>query len=164
MGGVQARTDRKRAQRKIKQELGIQRSRGELFSNLQESQLRQGQKAELAGFAGARRGVELAGNRARQGAVDLAKQAQGSLDQSIVSRGLLGTSTGANLNLGLQDRTSRQLADIDSQLAMALGGLGMQEGAVRRGHSQQLGDVFRQRQQFEGEYGQAMLDLFGQGG
>ena len=119
-----------------------------LYSGLEEAQLKSGQKKELSGFAGAGRAIDLGALQAQQGIAARGKQNQASLEQNIVSRGLLGTSTGAQALGGLQDRISMQLAAIDQQHAQALSELGLQKSALEGGQARELAGLTARRGQF----------------
>ncbi len=106
------------------------KNRDALFGGLENSALLSGQKAERGGFAGARAALDLGAKVARQGLIQRGAQNQANTEQSVVSQGLIGTSTGAQAFSGVGDQTSQQLAAIDSQLAGAFSDLNLQEGSL----------------------------------
>jgi len=118
-----------------------------LYAGLQEAQLKTGHKAELGGFKGARSALDLGGVRARQTVQGQGKVNQANVEQSIVSRGLQGTSTGVQALQSVGDRTSSQLAAIDTQLAQAFADLGLAEGAIRGEQGDELAQLLGQTRQ-----------------
>lgn len=96
-----------------------------LFGGLQESALRTAHAKELQGLQGAKRTMGLAGEQAKLMARERGAQNQAQAEQSIVGRGLAGTSTGAQVFTGVADQTSRHLSSIDMQLAQQLSDLGL---------------------------------------
>lgn len=124
--GVSRRTLRRRGK------VGLQaaESRDALFAGLERAELLKGQKAQRGGFQGARKALDLGANVARQGVIQRGRANQAATEQSVVSRGLTGTSTGAQAFAGVGDQTSQQLAAIDAQLAQAFADLGLEEGAM----------------------------------
>ncbi len=138
---VQSEYDKAHLLKGVKQARGIHG----VFSGLEEAQLKTGQQAELGGFKGAKTGLQLGALQAQQGVKARAMQNQAALEQNIVSRGLLGTSTGTQALGGLQDRTSLQLASIDQSLAQALGELGMQQSGVEGMHGRERAALQQRR-------------------
>jgi hypothetical protein len=126
------------ANRSLLASLQRMREREGFENRLQESELRSGQKKQLAGFTGARQSINVSGHQQRQEFAEGSKQSQANLEQSIVSSGLLGTTAGTGQVQGLQAQTQRQLASIDAELAQAISELGLAQGAVEAGQSQQL--------------------------
>lgn len=118
---------------------GVKQARGihGVFSGLEEAELKTGQRQELGGFQGAKKGLELGAIQAQQGVAARGKVNQASLEQNIVSRGLLGTSTGVQALGGLQDRTSLQLSAIDQALAQNLGQLGQEQAQLEGLHGRE---------------------------
>lgn len=134
-------------------------SRDALFAGLEESALKAGHKKQLAGFSGAKKAMDLGGIAARQTVKGREKQGLADVEQSAVSRGLMGTSTGAQAYTGLQDRTTAQLASIDQQLAQALAGLGMEEANVQGEQGRELAGLAGRNRQFQQELGYEMASL-----
>lgn len=128
------------------------KSQDALLGALQESELKAGQKQERAGFKGARTALDLGATGARQTIQAQGKVAAADAEQSAVSRGLLGTSTGVQALTGVQDRTTALLGGIDQQLAQAFADLGLHEGEV-------LGQQGQQRAMLAGQNRQNQLDL-----
>lgn len=154
-----ARVGRRTIRRRGRVALNAARSRDALFGGLEESALLAGQKAERGGFQGARRALDLGALQARQGVQARGKQAQGELEQSIVSRGLLGTSTGVQALGGIQDRTTAQLSAIDMQLAQAFADLGLQEGELLGRQGRERTGLAGKRRAMEQAFGEAEYGL-----
>lgn len=157
--GVSRRTVRRRGRFALDQA----KSQEELFAGLEEAALKAGHAKETAGFRGAKRAVELGGTAARQTVQDRARAGQAALEQSIVSRGLIGTTSGAGMFAGLQDQTTRQLADIDLQLAEALSQLGLEESDVFGRQGRELAGLAAKRRARAREFQEASFGLLTQG-
>lgn len=114
-------------------------------NNLESSAIKAANKSALGGFAGARKALDLGANAARQTVLGQNKINQANTEQSIVSRGLLGTSTGVQAFAGVGDRTTAQLSAIDQSLAQAFGDLGLQEAATKAGGELRLADLQQQK-------------------
>jgi hypothetical protein len=114
-------------------------------TNLEGSQIKAANASRLAGFAGARKALDLGATAARQTVLGQGKINQANLEQSAVSRGLLGTSTGAQAFAGVGDRTTAQLSAIDQQLAQAFGDLGLQQAQTKAAGEMSLADLQQQK-------------------
>jgi len=157
--GASRRTIRRRGRYALDQA----RSQDALFGGLEESALKAAHGRELEGFRGARGALTQAGAAARQGVLDRGKQNQAALEQSIVSKGLLGTTTGAGAFAGLQDQTSRHLSDIDLQLAQQFADLGLQESGLRGQQGRELAGLAGRNRQFQRGLGEANFGLLTMG-
>lgn len=130
MMSANASTSIKTKRRRGKYALQNAQSQDALFAGLERAELLKGQQNQLGKFKGARSALDLGANVARQGVMQRGAQNQAKVEQSVVSRGLHGTSTGAQAFAGVGDSTSSQLAAIDTQLAQAFADLGLEEGEV----------------------------------
>lgn len=128
-------------------------------AQLQRSQLLAGQRRGLEGFQGARQALTAGGTAARQTALARGKQGQADVEQSLVSRGLLGTSTGAQTFQGVGDQTTAQLQNIDFQLAQAFADLGLEEAQTRERQGQELAGFASDERQRQLELGYALAEL-----
>lgn len=90
---------------------------GQMFSNLdpalanQENYIKQANKASEGGFQSAIDDANRVETEGVKGAKDFFKQASGGVDANLASRGLLGSSQGANMRLGAARGASRALTD-----------------------------------------------------
>ncbi len=114
-------------------------------TGLEEALIKSGTKERLKGFKGARGALDLGGVVAKQGLQQRGKQNLANTEQSLVSRGLIGTSTGAQQFAGIGDTTSAQLAGVDAALAQSFAELGMQEAGVRAQGQQQLAQLLSEK-------------------
>jgi hypothetical protein len=154
--GVSRRTVRRRGLHSLEQA----RSRDALFGGLEESALLVGQGQERQGFKGARSALELGGAVAKQGIQQRGAQNLAAREQSIVSSGLLGTSTGAQQFAGTQDTTSQQLAAIDAQLAAQIADLGLEEGALLGQQGRERAMMAGRRRDFERSISEGAFGLY----
>jgi len=157
--GISLKTLRRRGRQSIAQA----RASDAVFGGLEEAALRTAHQKELAGFEGAKRSATLAGQHAQrmvqeQGAVNRAQA-----EQSIVGRGLAGTSTGAQVFGGVQDQTTRQLASIDMQLAQTLSQLGLDQAATEGAQGREIAGLRRNSRDFNRELEQFYTQLMTSG-
>lgn len=137
---------------------GVQ-SQDALFAGLEDAALKSAHKKQLAGFKGARAATDLGATAARQTVLGRSKQGQADLEQSAVSRGLLGTSTGAQAFTGLKDRTTALLGGIDQQLAQAMADLGLQESELQGQQGLQLAGLAGKNRQANTDFGFELASL-----
>jgi len=116
-------------------------------TNLEKSQILAANKSRLGGFAGARKALDLGAAGARETALGQGKINEANAEQSVVSKGLLGTSTGVQAFQGVGDRTSAQLSAIDQSLAQSLGDLGLEEANTKAAGEMNLADLQSQKTQ-----------------
>lgn len=124
--GVSRRTVRRRG----KAALALGKSQDALFSGLERAELLKGQADERKGFEGARKALETGGVVAKQGLQTRAAQNRAALEQSVISKGLLGTTPAAQAFAGVGDQYAMQAGMIDAQLAQAFANLGLEEGQM----------------------------------
>lgn len=148
--GISLKTLRRRGRAVIEES----RARDALFGGLEEAALKTAQQKELKGYQGARAATELAGIQARRGIQDRGAQAQAAIEQSVVGRGLTGTSTGVQLFGGIQDQTSRQLADLDMQLAQQLASLGLDQAETEGRQGREIAGLRRNARDYNRELDQ----------
>lgn len=148
--GISLKTLRRRGREVIKES----RARDALFGGLEEAALKTAHGKELAGFKGARTATELAGIQARRGIQDRGAQAQAQAEQSIVGRGLAGTSTGVQLFSGVADQTSRLLSDLDTQLAQQLASLGLDQAETEAQQGREIAGLRRNSRDYNRELDQ----------
>ena len=102
------------------------------------------------GFKDARLNLNMAGSAARQTALTQNKQAGAATQQSMISRGLYGTTALDNAQRGLSSDLSRQLSQIDESVGSLLAGLSTQRaGAVagaQQGYGSYLGQAYGAQQ------------------
>lgn len=153
--GTSIKTRRRRGRYAIQQA----RAQDAVFGGLEESALKSAHAKELGGYTGARKGLELGATAARQGVLGRGKMAQADLEQSIVSKGLLGTTSGLGRLSQLQDRTSAQMSAIDMQLAQQLADLGLEESETMGRQGRELTGLAGKRRAFEKELGEAEYSL-----
>jgi len=135
------------------------RSRDALGFNLQEAQIKSANKTALRGFQGARNAQQLGAAGARSQVLQRGKQGQAALEQSLVSRGLIGTTPGAQQFAMIGDQTTAQLASIDQQLADALSELGLAESQTAAGGELALAQLLGQQNMSEQERMMALFEL-----
>ena len=135
------------------------RGRDALFGGLERSALLSAHKKQMAGYGGARKALDLGALAARQTIQGRGKQAQADVEQSVVSRGLLGTSTGVQQFAGVGDRTTMQLAAIDQGLAQQLAELGLDEAETAGGQGRELAQLAMRDRDLSREYDYAMAEL-----
>ncbi len=116
--------------RRGRQAIGQTRASDALFAGLERSELLKGQAGERQGYQTARNALNAGAQVAKQGLAQRGIQNQAATEQSVVSRGLGGTSTGAQAFAGVGNQTAMQMAQIDTQLAQAFADLGLEEGAM----------------------------------
>ena len=131
----------------------------QLYAGLQESALKAGHKQELGGFQVARSALNRGGINAGQTVRAQGKINQANVEQSIVSRGLLGTSTGVQSLQSVGDRTASQLGAIDAQLGQAFADLGLQEGSIRGEQGDELAQLLGQTRQNQLALGYELASL-----
>lgn len=100
------------------------------------------------GFGDAKMQLGMAGNAARQTTVTGGKQAAAGMQQSMISRGLYGTTALDNAQRGISSDVSRRLAQIDEEVGSMFAGLATQRAGAVAGAQQGLGQFF------QGAYGQ----------
>lgn len=100
------------------------------------------------GFADAKQQLGMAGNAARQTTVTGGNQAAAGMQQSMISRGLYGTTALDNAQRGISSDVSRRLAQIDEEVGSMFAGLATQRAGAVAGAQQGLGQFF------QGAYGQ----------
>ena len=138
-GGHQAGKAQQRAQRR-EQQLNEQQRRGafnylqgargkdEIYAGLEEAQLKRSNAAALKGFDSAKKAQSLGAQSARQIVLNRGAQAQAQQQQGLVSKGLIGTTSGTSQASDLSGQVTQQLAGIDTELANTLGQLGLAQG------------------------------------
>lgn len=92
-----------------------------------------------SGFKNAQLNLGMAGNAARQTTLTQGKQAQAGTQQSMISRGLYGTTALDNARMGISSAVSRQLAQIDESIGAQLAGLQTQGAMATAGAQQAYG-------------------------
>lgn len=85
------------------------------------------------GFDAALRAASLQGRGARRGAIEQGQRNAASTSQSMVSRGLYGTTAMDNAQRGVSSDTSRRLQEIDEGLAALVGQLEVGKGQALAG-------------------------------
>ena len=170
LSGYMASKDEKEAQKKAQkysdQEraaafryLTMGRQRDAFGSKLEHSALKAAHARELAGFEGGRKALNLGAIQARETAKAQGKMRAADVEQSAVTQGLLGTSTGAQAFTGITDSTTAQLQAVDAQLAQAFADLGLNE-AQTRGRQGMEEATFQGRQRdIQREYDMMLAEL-----
>lgn len=92
-----------------------------------------------SGFKDAKLSLGMAGNAARQTTNTQGAQAQAANTQSMMSRGLYGTTALDNARMGISSAVSRQLAQIDESIGAQLAGLQTQGAMATAGAQQSYG-------------------------
>ena len=92
-----------------------------------------------SGFKDAKLNLGMAGNAARQTTNTQGAQAQAANTQSMMSRGLYGTTALDNARMGISSAVSRQLAQIDESIGAQLAGLQTQGAMATAGAQQSYG-------------------------
>lgn len=154
--GVSRRTIRRRGLYALDQA----RSRDALFGGLEEAALLKGQGDERAGFQGARNSLALQNRIAQQGLVQRGAQNRADLEQSFVSRGLLGNSAAVQ---GLDNQlgsTNAQLAMLDAMHGQQLAQLGLEEGSLLGQQGRERAAMAARRRDFERSIGEGMFGLY----
>lgn len=102
------------------------------------------------GFKDAKLNLGMAGNAARQTTNTQGAQAQAANTQSMMSRGLYGTTALDNARMGISSAVSRQLAQIDESIGAQLAGLQTQGAqavaGAQQGYGSYLGNAYGQKQ------------------
>lgn len=139
----------------------LQRQQGQdrLFGQLGRNQLLGAHKAELGGFQGAERALGLGALQARQTVQGQHRVNLAEAEQSAVSRGLLGTSTGMQGLQGVGDQTTASLAAIDTGLAQQLATLGLERGGALGRQGRELAALAQSDRDIEREYGYELASL-----
>lgn len=139
----------------------LQRAQGAdlLFGNLERSALMAGHKKELAGFQGAERALGLGRQAGVQTIQGQGKINQAEAEQSVISRGLLGTSTGMQTLTGAQDRTTSQLSALDLQYAQALASLGLDKASLEGEQGRALSALAARSRDIQREFGYELASL-----
>jgi hypothetical protein len=97
-----------------------------------------------SGFDQAKANLSLAGSTARQGLRTGAAQAGGRMQQSMISRGLYGTTAFDNAQRGISSDLSRSLASVDENIGQMMAGLSTQRGMATAQAQQNLGQFYSQ--------------------
>lgn len=148
--GISLKTLRRRGRAVIDES----RARDAVFGGLEEAALRTAHQRELGGFEGAKRAASLAATNAGRFVQDQGAVNRAQAEQSIVGRGLAGTSTGAQVFGGVQDQTTRQLASIDMQLAQTLAQLGLDQAATEGAQGREIAGMRRNARDYNRELDQ----------
>lgn len=96
------------------------------------------------GFQGAKRNLSLAGTTARQSVVTGGQQAAANMQQSMMSRGLFGTTAFDNAQRGISSDVSRNLASVNENVGRMMSALSAQRGMAVAGAQQNLGQFYGQ--------------------
>jgi hypothetical protein len=97
-----------------------------------------------AGFQEAKQNLSMAGSTARQGLRTGAAQTGARMQQSMVSRGLYGTTAYDNAQRGISSDLSRSLASVDENIGQMMAGLATQRGMATAQAQQNLGQFYSQ--------------------
>lgn len=97
-----------------------------------------------AGFQEAKQNLSMAGSTARQGLRTGAAQTGARMQQSMVSRGLYGTTAYDNAQRGISSDLSRSLASVDENIGQMMSGLATQRGMATAQAQQNLGQFYSQ--------------------
>ena len=97
-----------------------------------------------AGFQEAKQNLSMAGSTARQGLRTGAAQTGARMQQSMVSRGLYGTTAYDNAQRGISSDLSRSLASVDENIGQMMSGLATQRGMATAQAQQNLGQFYGQ--------------------
>lgn len=97
-----------------------------------------------AGFQEAKQNLSMAGSTARQGLRTGAAQTGARMQQSMMSRGLYGTTAYDNAQRGISSDLSRSLASVDENIGQMMAGLATQRGMATAQAQQNLGQFYSQ--------------------
>lgn len=97
-----------------------------------------------AGFQEAKRNLSMASSTARQGLRTGAVQTGARMQQSMMSRGLYGTTAYDNAQRGISSDLSRSLASVDENIGQMMAGLATQRGMATAQVQQNLGQFYSQ--------------------
>ena len=97
-----------------------------------------------AGFDQAKQNLSLAGSTARQTLRTEAQQTGARMQQSMMSRGLYGTTAFDNAQRGISSDLSRSLASVDENIGQMMAGLATQRGMATAQAQQNLGQFYSQ--------------------
>ena len=131
----------------------------QLYAGLQEAQIKKANAASLSGFDAARKAQELGSIQARQGILDRGAQFQAQQQQSLVSQGLLGTSTGQGASQDVSGAVSQQLAGLDAQFAQTLADLNLGQGVVESQGLNRLAQHFGETRSYNQELQYELANL-----
>jgi hypothetical protein len=96
------------------------------------------------GFEEAKGNLSLAGTTARQGLQTRAAQTGSRMQQSMMSRGLYGTTAYDNAQRGISSDLSRSLASVDESIGQMMAGISAQRGMATAQAQQNLGQFYSQ--------------------
>ena len=144
---------------------GARRAVGQLQlgTGLEEALIKTATKHRLGGFQNAQAAADLGAVNARQTVKAQGAQNQADTEQSAVSRGLIGTSTGVQALQGVQGQTTAHLSAIDQALAQQMATLGLEKSNVQAEGDMALANLQSQRTQAMYELTQG-ADPFAVGG
>jgi hypothetical protein len=97
-----------------------------------------------AGFGEAKQNLSMAGTTARQTLRTGAQQTGARMQQSMMSRGLYGTTAFDNAQRGISSDLSRSLASVDENIGQMMAGLATQRGMATAQAQQNLGQFYSQ--------------------
>ncbi len=98
------------------------------------------------GFLDAKRNLSMAGQNAKQTTITGGNQASAGMQQSMISRGLYGTTALDNAQRGISSDVSRRLAQIDEEVGGMYANLATQRAGAVAGAQQALGGFYGQAQ------------------
>lgn len=163
LGGKSEKKQRRRYGRRLKRALGATEAiQGRALSQ-QEALTRQATQQRLGGFDTARREASRLGRGAKQSALDRERQLLGRASQGLASRGLGGTTIGANLERGIASGTNREMSNIDEGMARMFGDLALGRSGAEAAGTEALSGLAGQRGDLMSGLAQMgiMRDLFG---
>ena len=163
LGSRSEKKQRRRYGRRLKRALGATEAiQGRALSQ-QEALSRQATQQRLGGFDTARREASRLGRGAKQSALDREQQLLGRASQGLASRGLGGTTIGANLERGIASGTNREMSNIDEGMARMFGDLALGRSGAEAAGTEALSGFAGQRGDLMSSLAQMgiMRDLFG---
>ena len=149
-GYLQDKAQKKAFRRQTKMNnAGARRAVGQLQlgTGLEEALLKTATQKRLGGFQNAQAALDLGAVNAQQTVRAQGAQNQADTEQSAVSRGLIGTSTGVQALQGVQGQTTAHLSAIDQALAQQMASLNLEKSNVAAEGDMALANLQSQKTQ-----------------